>query len=105
MTAPDPVPVEEQSRALRQRIQSQRAVIAKQLGPVEEPDGSYPRSKTMRFLARSPAVAVTVLAEVATLFMGARHAKAVTAFMALSRIMRSATGNGARPPRSVRPRI
>lgn len=102
---PEVVPVDEQGRALRQRIQSQRALIAQQLGPVEEPDGSYPRSKTMRFLSRSPAVAVTVLAEVATLFMGARHAKAVTAFMALSRIMRSAAGSGSRRARSARPPV
>lgn len=104
MKPTDPVPFGEQRRALRERMQSQRVLIAKQLGPVPEPGGAYPRSKTMRFLVRHPDFAVTVLAEIVALLAGARHAKAVTAVTALSRIVRSA-GNGARHPRSGQMRI
>ena len=98
MTAQAEVPIEQQRQALRERIRAQRGLIAEQLGPPPEADdGSYPRSKTMRFLTRSPATAVTVLAELAALIVGSRHAKAATAVMALSRIVRSAANGSGRP--------
>jgi hypothetical protein len=93
-------PIEQRRQALRERIRAQRSLIAEQLGPPPEADGSYPRSKTMRFLSRSPAMAVTVLAELAALIAGTRHAKAATAVMAISRIVRSATANGSGRPRA-----
>lgn len=98
-------PIEQQRQALRERIRAQRSLIAEQLGPPPEvDDGSYPRSKTMRFLTRSPAMAVTVLAEFAALIAGSRHAKAATAVMAISRIVRSAAANGAGRPWAERTR-
>ena len=97
-------PLEEQRRVLRERIRAQRQLIAEQLGPPPEADGGYPRSKLMRFLTRRPAVAVTVLAELAALVAGSRHAGAATAVTALSRIVRSVSGNGSRRPRAERTR-
>jgi len=93
------VSIEEQRDALRKRMQLQRQVIAEKLGPPPEMDTGYPRSKTMRFLTRRPGLAATVLAELFGLIVGAHHAKAVTAATALSRIVRAASGNGARRPR------
>jgi hypothetical protein len=58
----------------------------------------------MRFLTRSPAMAMTVLAELAALIAGSRHAKAATAVMAISRIVRSAAANGSGLPRAERTR-
>lgn len=90
--------LEEQRRVLREKMRSQRQLIAKELGPEPEDNGGYPRSRTMRFLTSRPGLSVTVLAEIAALFIGARHAKIVTAALALSRIVRSAAGNGAARP-------
>ena len=99
-------PLEEQRRALRERIRAQRELIAEQLGPPpKKADGAYPRSKLMRFLTRRPAVAVTVLAELAGLVAGSRHAKAATAVTALSRIARSASASGSRRARAERTRL
>jgi len=96
--------LEEQRRVLREKMRSQRQLIAKELGPEpEDNNGSYPRSRTMRFLTSRPGLSVTVLAEIAALFMGARHAKVVTAALALSRIVRSAAGNGAARPGGQQP--
>ena len=79
---------------LREKMQSQRQVIAEQLGPGPEANGGYPRSKAMRFLTSRPGLSATVIAELAALVMGARYAKSVTAALALARIVRSAAGNG-----------
>jgi hypothetical protein len=99
------MPIEQQRQALRNRIRAQRSLIADQLGPPPQvDDGTYPRSKTMQFLTRSPAMAVTVLAELAALVAGTRHAKAATAVMAISRIVRSAAANGSGNPRAERTR-
>ena len=105
MTSQREAPIEQQRQALRERIRAQRSLIAEQLGPPPDAgDGSsYPRSNTMRFLTRSPAMAVTVLAELAALIVGSRHAKAATAVMAISRIVRSAA-NGSGRPRAERTR-
>jgi hypothetical protein len=78
---------------IRDRLRAQRQQIAEQLGPVPESDG-YPRSQLMRFLTRRPGVAVTAIAELVALFAGARHARAVTTALAISRIVRSAAFNG-----------
>ena len=91
--------IEERCKAIRSRLQAQREVIAEQLGPAETGD-AYPRSKLMKFLTRRPGVAVSAVAELVALFAGARHARAVTAALAISRIMRSGAFNGSRRKRS-----
>ncbi len=103
MTTLPGVSLDEQRRLLREKIRSQRQLIAEQLGPEPETNGGYPRSRTMRFLTGRPGLSVTVLAELAALFMGARYSKSVTAAMALARIVRSAAGNGSGRPRDEQP--
>jgi hypothetical protein len=90
--------IAERRDEIRRRIHAQRQVIAEQLGPDQDDDG-YPRSKLMRFLTRRPGVAVSAIAEVVALFAGARHARAVTTALAISRIVRSAAFNGSRRAR------
>jgi len=95
--------LEQRRDAIRARLQAQRRLIAGQLGP--QPDeNAYPRSKFMKFVTRRPGVAVTAIAELVALFAGARHARAVTAALAISRIVRSAATNGSGRARSERPR-
>lgn len=96
--------IDERCRALRARLQQQRQVIATQLGPPVDQQ-AFPRSKLMKFLARRPGVAITTIAELVAMFAGARHARAVTAALAISRIMRSAAFSGSSRPRkeSARP--
>lgn len=99
MTPNPDASIEVQRRELRERMRSQRRLIAERLGPPAEADAGYPRSKTMRFLTRRPGLSFTLFAELAALLVGARYAKSMTAVMALARIVRSAAGNGAgRPP-------
>lgn len=57
----------EQRDNLRRRLQAQRQVIAQRLGPDSGIKGSYPRSRTMRFLARRPALIIRLLVGLATL--------------------------------------
>ena len=93
MSRRDEPSIEERCRELRGRLQAQRNVIAEQLGPPDD-DHGYPRSKLMKFLTRRPGVAITTIAELVALFAGARHRRAVTAALAISRIMRSSAFNG-----------
>lgn len=95
MSKRDEPSLEDRCRDLRGRLQAQREIIAEQLGPPEDQQG-YPRSKLMKFLTRRPGVAITTIAELVALFAGARHGRAVTAALAISRIMRSGTFNGSR---------
>jgi len=60
-------PLVEQRLSLRRRLQAQRQVIAQQLGQESEMNGSYPRSRTMRFLTQQPALIIRVLVGLATL--------------------------------------
>jgi len=62
----------EQRLALRQRLQAQREQIARALDPTPATGSGYPRSMTMRFLIRRPAMAAKLLAGLATLLVGAR---------------------------------
>jgi hypothetical protein len=57
----------EQRQSLRRRLQAQRQVIAQQLGQESGINGSYPRSRTMRFLTQRPALIIRVLVGLATL--------------------------------------
>lgn len=62
----------EQRLELRARLQAQRGQIMRQLDPATATDSDYPRSMTMRFLIRRPALAARLLAGIATLLVGAR---------------------------------
>lgn len=57
----------EQREGLRRRLQAQRQVIAQRLGQDSEMNGSYPRSRTMRFLTLQPALVIRLLVGLATL--------------------------------------
>jgi len=93
VNGPDEPSIAARRDEIRGRLRAQRQQIAEQLGPVREGDG-YPRSQLMRFLTRRPSVAVSAIAELVALFAGARHARAVTTALAISRIVRSAAFNG-----------
>ena len=54
-------PLVEQRQSLRRRLQAQRQVIAQQLGQESGMNGSYPRSRTMRFLTQQPALIIRLL--------------------------------------------
>jgi hypothetical protein len=60
-------PLVEQRLSLRRRLQAQRQVIAQQLGHESGMNGSYPRSRTMRFLTQQPTLIIRVLVGLATL--------------------------------------
>jgi hypothetical protein len=60
-------PLVEQRLSLRRRLQAQRRVIAQQLGQQSGMNGSYPRSRTMRFLTQQPALSIRLLVGLATL--------------------------------------
>jgi len=91
MTSITDVSLADQRRVLRERLQAQRQLIADQLGPAPEVNGGFPRSKTMRFMTGRPAVAATLLAELAALLVGARYVKSMTAVLAVAKIVRSAS--------------
>jgi hypothetical protein len=57
----------EQRQSLRRRLQAQRRLIARQLGPESAMNGSYPRSRTMRFLTQQPVLMIRLLISLATL--------------------------------------
>jgi len=58
----------EQRQSLRRRLEAQRQVIAQQLGQGSGMNGSYPRSRTMRFLTQQPApLIIRLLVGLATL--------------------------------------
>jgi hypothetical protein len=59
----------EQRQGLRRRLQAQRRVIARQLGPESKIHGRYPRSRTMRFLTQQAAQTLRLLVGLATLLM------------------------------------
>ena len=56
----------EQRQSLRRQLQAQRHVIAQQLGQESGMNGSYPRSRTMRFLTQ-PALIIRLLVGLASL--------------------------------------
>jgi hypothetical protein len=57
----------EQRQSLRRRLQAQRRLIARKLGPESAMNGSYPRSRTMRFLTQQPVLMIRLLISLATL--------------------------------------
>ena len=94
MTSPPELPLAEQRQALREKMREQRQLIAEQLGPAPDANGSYPRSKTMRFLTQRSGLVATLLAEGVALLVGARYAKSMTAVLALARVVRAASTGG-----------
>jgi hypothetical protein len=79
----------EQRQALRQKLLEQRLLIARQLDPAPKITNRYPRSMTMRFLTRRPALAAKVLAECAALAVSARLFGPLNTAWTLTRIIRS----------------
>jgi hypothetical protein len=69
MSSTTAISLVEQRQSLRRRLQAQRQVIAQQLGPESGMHGSYPRSRTMRFLTQQPALTIRLLVGLATLLM------------------------------------
>lgn len=80
----------EQRLALQQRLRAQRQMIAQQLGPAPRMDTGYPRSMTMRFLTRQPALVTGLLAQAAAVLFGARYFKSLSASLALAKLVRAA---------------
>lgn len=80
----------EQRETLRQKIQAQRKVLDRQLGPAPETERPYPRSMIMRFFHQRPGLAISVLGKLSSLLVGARIFKSTGAAMALAGFVRSA---------------
>jgi hypothetical protein len=84
------IPLPQQRLILRKKIRAQREVLSYQLGPAPEAQTDYPRSMIMRFLTQRPALAVSVLGKVATLFLGARFLKSTGVAMAVASFVQTA---------------
>ena len=91
--SPATISLIQQRETLRKRLLAQRQQLADQLQPSTEIADSYPRSVTMRFLTQQPELATRLLTGLATLLMGARLLKSMTATLALVRVLRSVSGN------------
>ena len=83
MSSGDTPSLVEQRHSLRLQLQAQRLLLAGKLAPVA--GGSYPRSMTMRLLINQPAL----LAKLASLMAGPRHAGVQPAVLALARMLPS----------------
>ena len=66
MSSTTAISLVEQRESLCRRLQAQRQVIARQLGPESAMNGNYPRSRTMRFLTQQPAPIIRLLVSLAT---------------------------------------
>lgn len=80
----------EQRLALRRQLQQQREQIVQRMTLMRESDSTFPRSMTMRFLLRRPALVTRLLAELAALVLGVRLLKAVTAALLMASILLTA---------------
>lgn len=67
MSTPTALSLIEQRQSLCRRLQAQRRVIAERLGPQSAMNGSYPRSRTMRFLTQRPVLIIRLLVGLASL--------------------------------------
>ncbi|MEX1993943.1 MAG: hypothetical protein WD929_04710 [Steroidobacteraceae bacterium] len=103
MTSGDSDSLAGQRMALREKIRAQRQLIAGKLDSAAEARRSYPRSNIMRFLTKRPGLSVTLLAELAALLLGPRYARSLAAFMAVARIVRTASNGGPRTGTAERP--
>jgi len=79
----------DQCQMLRHELQAQRQLIAQQLKPAPTVISGYPRSMVMRFFTRRPEVVSSLLAEFATLLLGARLIKSMISVMSSARSSRS----------------
>lgn len=79
-----------QRRALRQKLRSQRQLIAHRIDPEPSLGSEFPRSVTMRFLLRRRVLVARVLLELLTVLMGARLLKSIAAALFLARVLLSA---------------
>lgn len=86
-----------QRRALRQKLRSQRQLIAHRIDPEPTASSEFPRSMTMRFLLRRRVLVARVLLELLTVLMGARLLKSVTTALLLARVLLSAPAATALP--------
>jgi hypothetical protein len=78
--------------ALRAQLQTQRQLLANQL-LAEDHNHSYPRSMTMRFLRHQSGP--KVIAEIATVLLGARILKSLSSVFAIAKILQSVAGRRA----------
>lgn len=78
----------EQRQALRRRLSLQRLRIGHLLAPAAG-HSVFPRSMTMRFLTRRPAVAMRLLSEIGLLLLGPRLVRALGTGLLLARIGRA----------------
>lgn len=92
MTPRQDTPIVEQRQAVRLRMQAQRELIARRLGPPPVRGEGGPRSMTMRFLTRRPGLLARLLAGLATLVIGLRYYRSVKRALALARAVRIAAG-------------
>lgn len=81
------MPLCEQREALRHLMRKQRQLIAYQFIEATTVDDAYPRSMTMRFLKQHSSA--KLLAEVATMLIGARYFRSITKALALARIVKT----------------
>jgi hypothetical protein len=90
----------EQRTLLRQELHEQRKIIARQLEPADETHSGYPRSMTMRFLTQHSLLAGSLFTGAASLLVGARYFKSITAALTMFKIVRAATNKQKRSPTS-----
>ena len=84
-------------RALRAQLQAQRHLLALELQP-DQPNHDFPRSMIMRFFTHQSGA--KVVAEVATVLLGARLLKSLTPILAAAKIFQAVASRR----RSVEPR-
>lgn len=86
MTAEPQASLAEQRQSIRDQLQMQRQVLARQLAPPVDIQGRYPRSMTMRLLIHRP----ELVARLVALLAGARFAGKVSAILLVIGKLRSA---------------
>lgn len=74
---------------LRAQLQAQRQLLVQHL-QAEDMNLHYPRSMTMRFLTHQSGA--KIIAEVATVFLGARILKSLTSVLAVAKIFQTVAG-------------
>jgi hypothetical protein len=75
----------EQRAQLRQQLAAGRAAIAARIDPPEEEGGTYPRSRTMRFLSEHSGL----MMQVAAGLLGGKVISSMTRTLAIARVLRS----------------
>ncbi len=85
MTVEPQASLAEQRQSVREQLQLQRQVVARQLAPPVDIHGRYPRSMTMRLLIQRP----ELVARLVALLAGARFAREVSAILLMIGKLRS----------------